>query len=33
MWNFDEVKLDFYRDSNSHFEAFKKGLYDVRGGK
>jgi peptide/nickel transport system substrate-binding protein len=30
LWNFDEVKLDFYRDSNSHFEAFKKGLYDVR---
>jgi peptide/nickel transport system substrate-binding protein len=30
MWNFDEVRLDFYRDGNSHFEAFKKGLYDVR---
>src|SRR5690606_12600488 len=21
---------DYYRDGNSHFEAFKKGLYDVR---
>jgi peptide/nickel transport system substrate-binding protein len=30
QWNFDEVRLDFYRDGNSHFEAFKKGLYDVR---
>jgi len=30
LWNFDTVRLDFYRDANSHFEAFKKGLYDVR---
>ena len=30
LWNFDEVRFDFYRDANSHFEAFKKGLYDVR---
>ncbi len=30
LWNFDEVKFDFYRDDNSYFEAFKKGLYDVR---
>jgi peptide/nickel transport system substrate-binding protein len=30
FWNFDEVRFDFYRDANSHFEAFKKGLYDVR---
>jgi peptide/nickel transport system substrate-binding protein len=29
-WNFDTIRLDYYRDSNSHFEAFKKGLYDVR---
>jgi peptide/nickel transport system substrate-binding protein len=29
-WNFDSVRLDYYRDSNSHFEGFKKGLYDVR---
>lgn len=30
FWNFDEVRFDFYRDDNSYFEAFKKGLYDVR---
>jgi peptide/nickel transport system substrate-binding protein len=30
MWNFDEIRFDYYRDGNSHFEAFKKGLYDVR---
>jgi peptide/nickel transport system substrate-binding protein len=30
FWNFDEVRFDFYRDANSHLEAFKKGLYDVR---
>jgi peptide/nickel transport system substrate-binding protein len=30
LWNFDEIRFDFYRDSNSHFEAFKKGLYDLR---
>lgn len=30
LWNFDEVKFDFYRDDNSYFEAFKKGLYDIR---
>ncbi len=29
-WNFDTVRLDFYRDANSLFEAFKKGLCDVR---
>lgn len=29
-WNFDEIRLDFYRDANSQFEAFKRGLYDVR---
>jgi ABC-type transport system substrate-binding protein len=29
-WNFDEVRFDYYRDANSYFEAFKKGLYDVR---
>ena len=28
--NFDTLRFDFYRDANSHFEAFKKGLYDVR---
>jgi peptide/nickel transport system substrate-binding protein len=30
FWNFDELRVDFYRDANSQFEAFKKGLYDVR---
>lgn len=30
LWNFDEIRFDFYRDANAHFEAFKKGLYDVR---
>jgi peptide/nickel transport system substrate-binding protein len=30
FWNFDEIRYDFYRDANTHFEAFKKGLYDVR---
>ena len=30
FWNFDEVRTDFYRDANSHLEAFTKGLYDVR---
>ncbi len=29
LWNFDEVRFDFYRDSNAYFEAFKAGLYDV----
>jgi peptide/nickel transport system substrate-binding protein len=28
LWNFDTVRLDFYRDSSSLFEAFKKGLFD-----
>jgi peptide/nickel transport system substrate-binding protein len=30
VWNFDEVRFDFYRDANSNLEAFMKGLYDVR---
>ena len=30
LWNFDEVKVDFYRESNGQFEAFKRGLYDFR---
>lgn len=28
--NFDEIRYDFYRDSNSLFESFKAGLYDYR---
>ncbi|MEM1049609.1 MAG: extracellular solute-binding protein [Pseudomonadota bacterium] len=27
--NFDEIRMEYYRDNNSRFEAFKKGLYDV----
>src|SRR4051812_13381252 len=30
VWNFDEIRFDFYRDANSSLEAFTKGLYDVR---
>ena len=30
LWNFDTIKFDYYRDGNTYFEAFKKGLYDVR---
>ena len=30
FWNFDEVRFEFYRDANSYFEAFTKGLYDLR---
>ena len=29
-WNFDEVRVDYYRDQNSFHEAFKKGLFDLR---
>ncbi|MGL4241817.1 MAG: extracellular solute-binding protein, partial [Beijerinckiaceae bacterium] len=28
--NFDEIRIDFYRDSNALFESFKVGLFDVR---
>jgi peptide/nickel transport system substrate-binding protein len=30
FWNFDEVRFDFYREGNTHLEAFKRGLYDFR---
>jgi len=30
LWNFDEVRLDFYREANGQFEAFKRDLYDFR---
>ncbi|HEY6993915.1 MAG TPA: extracellular solute-binding protein [Xanthobacteraceae bacterium] len=30
FWNFDEIRFDYYREANSHLEAFKRGLYDVR---
>ena len=26
LWNFDTIRYDYYRDGNTHFEAFKKGL-------
>lgn len=29
LYNFDEIRYEFYRDANSMFEAFKKGLFDV----
>jgi peptide/nickel transport system substrate-binding protein len=29
LYNFDEIQYDFYRDANTMFEAFKKGLYDI----
>lgn len=31
QWNFDEIRFDYYRDSQGAFEAFKKGLADVSG--
>jgi peptide/nickel transport system substrate-binding protein len=30
LWNFDEIRLDYYREANAAFEAFKRGLYDFR---
>ena len=30
LWNFGEIRLDYYRDANGAFEAFKRGLYDFR---
>ncbi|MGO9401005.1 MAG: extracellular solute-binding protein [Xanthobacteraceae bacterium] len=30
LWNFNEMRVDYYRDANAYFEAFKTGLYDVR---
>lgn len=30
LWNFDEIRLDFYREANGAFEAFKRGLFDFR---
>lgn len=29
-YNFDELRIEFFRDGNTWFEAFKRGLYDVR---
>src|SRR3982075_766641 len=30
LWNFDEIRLDFYREANGQFEAVKRGLDDFR---
>lgn len=30
LWNFDEIRFEFFRDANAAFEAFKRGLYDFR---
>jgi peptide/nickel transport system substrate-binding protein len=30
LYNFQEIRYDFYRDANTLFEAFKAGLYDFR---
>ncbi|MGZ9106754.1 MAG: extracellular solute-binding protein, partial [Rhodoplanes sp.] len=29
FWNFDTVRFEYYRDANSYFEAFRKGLFDL----
>ena len=29
FFNFDEVRVDYYRSANAQFEAFKKGLFDI----
>jgi peptide/nickel transport system substrate-binding protein len=30
LFNFDEIRFDYYRDANTLFEAFKKGLFDIQ---
>jgi peptide/nickel transport system substrate-binding protein len=30
LYNFDEIRIDYYRDATSMFEAFKAGLIDFR---
>ena len=30
LWNFGELRFDYYRDANAYFEGFKSGNYDVR---
>jgi peptide/nickel transport system substrate-binding protein len=30
LYNFDEIRVDYYRDASAMFEAFKAGLYDFR---
>jgi peptide/nickel transport system substrate-binding protein len=30
LYNFEEIRLDYFREANGQFEAFKRGLYDFR---
>jgi peptide/nickel transport system substrate-binding protein len=30
FWNFDEIRVEYYRDASSFQEAFKAGLFDIR---
>ena len=30
LFNFDEIRFDYFRETNGYFEAFKRGLYDYR---
>ena len=30
LWNFAELRFDYYRDGNAFFEGFRTGQYDVR---
>jgi len=30
LWNFDEVRFEYFRDGNTAFEAFSRGLIDFR---
>jgi peptide/nickel transport system substrate-binding protein len=30
LWNFDEIRFEYYRDANAYHEAFKAGLFDLR---
>lgn len=30
LYNFDEMRFDYFRDGNTEFEAFKRGLVDAR---
>ncbi|HEY7749214.1 MAG TPA: extracellular solute-binding protein [Aestuariivirgaceae bacterium] len=30
FWNFEQIRIDYYRDNSATFEVFKKGLADIR---
>ena len=30
LFNFDEIRFEYFREANGYFEAFKRGLYDFR---